>query len=190
MGGRRNSKRAKNADCDADAKASNALLAKEKSKSKATTTTAKSVGIAEEMEKGMLKEEVARIESMIIGLETAVCAIHEGQGAANERQYEELPSSLTSSLMFNTNELTKAKLQIAEHLTKSRESSNVHFAQPLMHSHSEQNNDENEDGNVQKEKENCENEDVHTSSAPIRPIPVCLSCQRCSRTILICHHAV
>jgi len=140
----------------------------------------------EEMEKSMLNEEVARIESMISGLETAVCAINEGQGAANRRQYEEVTGSASSSLMFNTNELNKAKLQIADHLTKSRESNNVHFAQPLMHSENakelDKNNNENEDTNL--------NVSSAASNSPIRPIPVCLSCQRCSRTIMICHHAV
>merc|ERR1711971_1157632 len=157
-----------------------------------TVESAKSVGIAiaEEMEKGMLNEEVARIESMIAGLETAVCAINEGQSAANRRQYEEVTTSLSSSLMFNTNELNRAKLQIADHLTKSRESSNAHFAQPLVHRDREQQNNENESD---KSKANDENEDINanangSSSAPIRPIPVCLSCQRCSRTIMICHH--
>ena len=75
--------------------------------------------------------------------------------------------------MFNTNELNSVKLQIAQHL----------------------NNNDNQNEYNDKDTHNVTNissvnNDININqiSPKIREIPVCLLCQRCSRTIVLCQH--
>ena len=82
----------------------------------------------EEMEKHMLNEEVARIESMIMGLETAVAAIQETESAVIHR-FDELTESVSSSMMFSTNELNRARSKITDHLSRMKEDDEI---QPLI----------------------------------------------------------
>eukprot|EP01083_Nonionella_stella_P187550 689387_1 len=126
--------------------------------------------IAQEMEKNMLQQEISRIESMISGLEAIISRINENpsaQSTMNNQPFDEIASSVTSSFMFNTNELNEAKSKIADHLNSNRSNP----------SKQHRSNKETED---EKKVVNC-----HQNASLPTIIPVCLSCQRCSRTIML-----
>jgi len=127
--------------------------------------------VVEEMEKHMLNEEVARIESMIMGLEAAEAAIHRND--VDHRRFDELTASLSSSMMFSTKELNRARSKISDHLTKEPQHGG---AQPLIPNEKP----------VKQEAAKGEEPQTKEKAKVSRAVPVCLSCQRCSRTIMLC----
>ena len=138
-----------------------------------TASSSKHPGImVEEMEKHMLNEEVARIESMIMGLETAVAAIQETESAVIHR-FDELTESVSSSMMFSTNELNRARSKITDHLSRMKEDDEI---QPLIPPIPKPKQPE---AVKVKQKE-------RGKAMTTRAVPVCISCQRCSRTIMLC----
>ena len=148
-----------------------------------STSFSKNPGfVVEEMENELLQKEVARIDSMVLGAEHALFAVNNGKSSENLQNkrdsplFPEMTTSLTSSYMFGANELQNVKTKIAEHLSEQKK--NVDDENVLQEPVNSQESDEN----VEK-KERVESEyDV----SALRAIPICLSCQRCSRTILLC----
>lgn len=141
-----------------------------------TASSSKHPGIlVEEMEKHMLNEEVARIESMIMGLETAVAAIEE-KGNTVGPHFDEMTESVSSSMMFNTKELNRARSKIADHLSTGH---GVDEILPLVPNQ-----------RVERPPHEVVNARTHVNGmekkTAMTTVPVCLSCQRCSRTIMLC----
>jgi len=139
-----------------------------------TASSSKHPGIlVEEMEKHMLNEEVARIESMIMGLETAMAAIEENDNVLLDRHcFDELTESVCSSMMFSTKELNRARSKITDHLNREHEDNEVMSLIPQR---------------LERERNEVKDTPVlNIRRTTLRTVPVCLSCQRCSRTIMLC----
>merc|ERR1719295_2379641 len=110
---------------------------------------------------------------MIMGLEAAMAAIEENDNVLLDRHcFDELTESVCSSMMFSTNELNSARSKITDHLNREHEDNEV---MSLIPQRLDRERNEGKDTPV-----------LNIRRTMLRTVPVCLSCQRCSRTIMLC----
>jgi len=137
----------------------------------------------EEMEKHMLQHEISRIDSMIGAFDAILASFHQHKQSTkatqntNDEAWDEITTSMTSSFLFNTNEIRDIQAQITDHLTRSRPDRIVSIAEKV-------NSADLDDIDSGSSKADCVASGILSST--LQQIPVCVSCQRCSRTILLC----
>eukprot|EP01084_Bolivina_argentea_P191512 328973_1 len=128
-----------------------------------------------ELEKSMFQHEIARIDSMILGLENTLYAIQNNTNNNKQKkmEFDEITSSVASSFMLHTNEINKQKLEIADHLHNGKNIELEHIFNDKLTTNKKQNGI-------------CDNIEKNKSDVPLSNVPVCFLCQRCSRTIILC----